>query len=109
MTMWIKPRKITPGVFDSSDREEIIAYAAALKTNIINGRPYANPFRQFQTLAEAGQHEHERDARTIAEWHGFGFPSPYGCQVCLELEHRRAARVEAFRLAGLTLNETDAR
>lgn len=81
-----------------SELQEINRFAHAIKLGetrlTLSGR---------KTVEEIGRKEHTDDTRAVASWHALGPVMGPGKQICAEIAWRQAARIEAFRRAGLTL------
>lgn len=87
-------------IWTEKESEEIAHYAEMLKENkerfTLSGR---------QTLQESGCHHHYGNIKTIRSHYAWGDPGEWGELVCANLRRERAARAEAFRLAGAFLDD----
>lgn len=92
-------------VWSADELQQIETLVMALKENRM--------FRVFGgevSILDRSIKEHDSDAKTIVSWsHDWFKTSVHGKLVCAELRRRMAARIKAFKLAGLSVCEVVAK
>jgi hypothetical protein len=85
-------------IWTEEEAKQIAEYAALLLENKTQNSLWGQT-----TPQEHGRKQHFDEIRTITSHYGLGEPGDWGNMVCAEIRRRCAARVEAFRQAGLVL------
>jgi len=91
----------TGHVWTAEESKDIAEYAERLKENKTRFTMSGN-----MSVVESGRRGHYSEIRTIMSHYGFGEPTTdWSTLTCAEIRRRRAARTEAFRLAGVELDQ----